>query len=281
MPQRNEFPESILVETTLRCPADCVFCPNKKITNRPADMSWELFKKIVDECQGKAVREFYPFINGEPLACPFLEDALDYVSRTLPGTSIIIYTNGSLLNDWQSSLLLKNNVDEVHFSIDGISKLVYENHRKGLIYEQVMANVMRFLARLQKHPGKIKTRVVLTMTPDNTKEVTAFRRLWKGLVDIVDVIPCDGRGGEGKEPVYLDNRTLGCFYVSSRAYILTDGSVVPCCKDWAGYSVLGNVADDSLQSIWNSADYDRLRNDVSRGIFSNFEVCRRCVTDNL
>ena len=48
MPGKSGFPESILVETTLRCPADCVFCPNKKIDNRPVDMSWQLFKKIID-----------------------------------------------------------------------------------------------------------------------------------------------------------------------------------------------------------------------------------------
>ena len=277
----SKFPNSILVETSLRCPADCVFCPNKKISSRPKDMSWELFKKIVDECRGKGVEEFCPFINGEPLACPFLEDALDYVSRTLPDTAIHIYTNGYLLDHEKSTMLLRNNVVQVHFSIDGISKQVYEEHRRGLVYEQVMANVMSFLDRCRQQPKKVGTRVVLTLTPDNKREVGAFRRFWKGLVDIVDVIPCDGRGGEGKLPAYMDNRTLGCFYVTSRAYVLSDGSVVPCCKDWAGYTVLGKVTEDSLQSIWNSRDYNKLREDVSRGIFSNFEVCRRCVEDRL
>jgi len=281
MPQRSEFPGSILVETTLRCPADCTFCPNKKINTRPRDMPLALFKKIVDGCKGKAVQEFYPFVNGEPLAYPFLGDALDYVSKTLPDTSINIYTNGFLLDDEKGSLLLANNVSEVHFSIDGISKQVYEEHRRGLVYEQVMANIMSFLVRLRNQHRKVTTRVVLTMTPGNKKEVSAFRRFWKGLVGIVDVIPCDGRGGEGKEPVFMNNRTLGCFYVSSRTYILTDGSVVSCCKDWAGYTVLGNVVEDSLDSIWNANGYNKLRDDVGKGVFSDFEVCRRCIADKL
>ena len=276
-----EFPSSILVETTLRCPADCVFCPNKKINTRPRDMPWELFRKIVDECRGRGVKEFYPFINGEPLACPYLEDALDYVSRTLPDTSIGIYTNAYLLDAEKSALLFRNNVTEVHFSIDGVSKKVYEEHRRGLVYERVMANVMDFLVRCRQQPGEIATRVVLTLTPGNKKEVSAFRRLWKGLVDVVDVIPCDGRGGEGRLSAYTDFRLWGCFHVPYRTYILSDGSVVPCCKDWAGYTVLGNVAQDSLYSVWNSPDYLRLRDEISRGIFSNFEVCRRCVEDRL
>jgi len=281
MVQRNEFPRGILVETTLRCPADCIFCPNKKINTRPKDMSWELFKKIVDECRGKGLDEFYPFINGEPLSCLYLEEALEYVSRVLPDTSILIYTNGALLDEQKSAMLLRNNVSEIHFSIDGISKDVYEKHRRGLVYEQVIANIMNFLMRLKNHPTKITTRVVMTLTPENEEEQEAFMQLWTGLVDIVEVLPCDGRGGEGRSPVYMDNRTLGCFYVNSRAYILTDGSVVPCCKDWAGYTVFGNVADDSLHDIWISADYDELRADLSKGVFENFEVCHRCIEDRL
>lgn len=277
----KKFPSSVLVETTLRCPADCVFCPNKKIDTRPRDMPWDLFKKIVDGCRGKGVAEFYPFINGEPLACPFLEDALDYVSRTLPDASIGIYTNGYLLDRHKSTMLLKHNVHEVHFSIDGVSKQVYEEHRRGLVYEQVVANVMSFLLQCRQQDRKLATRVVLTLTPGNKSEVGAFRRLWKDLVDIVDVIPCDGRGGEGRLSAYEDFKMWGCFHVPYRTYIFTDGSVVACCKDWAGYTVLGNVAEESLESIWNSREYHKLREDVSRGVFSNFEVCRRCVEDRL
>ncbi|HEY90669.1 MAG TPA: radical SAM protein [Dehalococcoidia bacterium] len=281
MKQRSDFPRSILVETTLRCPADCIFCPNKKITERPMDMPWELFRHIVDDCRNRGVEEFHPFINGEPLASHYLEDALAYIKQILPGTAVHIYTNGSLLDDRTGEMLLRNNVREVHFSIDGVSKSVYEQHRRGLVYERVIANVMAFLERLKKHPAKVGTRVVLTMTPENEAEVPEFRKFWEGLVDIVDVIPCDGRGGEGRLPAYGDARKMGCFHVDYRTYILTDGSVVACCKDWAGYTVLGNVKESSLESIWNSAEYRQLRSDVSRGVFGNFEVCRRCVSDSL
>ena len=276
-----DFPASILVETTLRCPADCIFCPNKKITGRPTDMPWELFTKIVDECRGKGVAEFHPFINGEPLANPYLEDSLDYISRNLPEAAVHIYTNGYLLDERTTSILLRYNVREVHFSIDGLSKQVYEQHRRGLVYERVIANVRDFLGKLRHHPERVATRVVFTMTPDNEGEVAAFRRFWEGLVDIVDVLPCDGRGGEGRIPAFMDAQRLGCFQVAERTYILSDGNVVLCCKDWAGYTVLGNVKDESLQSIWNSPEYRSLRDDISHGRIADCEACRRCVSDSL
>ncbi len=277
-----DFPRSVLVETTLRCPADCVFCPNKKITGRPVDMPWELFTKIVDECRGKEIAEFHPFINGEPLASPYIEDALDYIYRNIPEADVHIYTNGYLLDDSMTSMLLDHsNVREVHFSIDGFSKQVYEQHRRGLVYERVIDNVKGFLARIKLHPGQVVTRVVFTMTPENESEVPDFRRFWEGLVDTVDVLPCDGRGGEARLPAFMNAQQLGCFQVADRTYILSDGSVVLCCKDWAGYTVLGNVNEESLQSIWNSVEYRSLRDKISRGEFADCEVCRRCVADNL
>lgn len=277
----SAFPRSMLVETTLRCPADCVFCPNKKIRGRPQDMPWELFRDIVDQCRGKGLAEFHPFLNGEPLASPFLEEALDYVSRTLPDTDIHIYTNGYLLDEEVGTILLKSNVRQVHFSLDGLSKRVYEEHRRGLAYERVMANIRRFLARLGEQPRSVRTRAVFTMTAANEEEAPAFRRYWEGLVDAVDVLPCDGRGGAGRSPAFMGSQKMACFDVASHAYILSDGSVVPCCKDWAGYSVLGNVGQQSLDSIWNSNEYRSFRDDVARGVLADFEVCRRCVTDRL
>ena len=277
-----DFPKSVLVETTLRCPADCIFCPNKKISGRPIDMPWDLFTKIVDECRGKGVTEFHPFINGEPLASPYFEDAIDYISRILPEAAVHIYTNGYLLDDTTASMLLRyNNVCEVHFSIDGFSKQVYEQHRSGLVYERVIANVRGFLDRLKHHPKQVTTRVVFTMTPENESEVPAFRQFWEGLVDTVDVLPCDGRGGSGRIPAFMNAQQLGCFQVTERTYILSDGTVVLCCKDWAGYSALGNVNEESLQSIWNSTEYRGLRDNISHGRFADCEVCRRCISDSL
>jgi radical SAM protein with 4Fe4S-binding SPASM domain len=276
-----DFPRSILVETTVRCPADCIICPNKKITNRPQDMSLALFKKIVDDCIGKPLKEFGPFIHGEPLNWKYLEEGLNYVSEALPDTGIVIYTNGYLLDATMTSLLLKANITEIHFSIDGLSKQVYEQHRRGLSYERVLANITGFLSSLKSSKKKIQTHVVLTVTPQNEVEVEAFRLFWKGLVDVVDIIPCDGRGGDNKLPPFTEGRQLPCFQVEDHAYVLTDGSVVPCCKDWVGYSFMGNAGQQPLGSIWNSAEYVQFRNDISQGRTQKSELCTRCLSDKL
>jgi radical SAM protein with 4Fe4S-binding SPASM domain len=276
-----DFPTGILVETTIRCPADCIICPNKKINNRPRDMSLSLFRKIVDDCRSKNIKEICPFIHGEPLSWKYLEKGLDYLLKVLPDAGIVIYTNGYLLDSHAAALLLRKNIIEVHFSIDGFSKQVYEQHRRGLDYERVMTNVTNFLKELRKSERKISTHVAFTLTTQNQHEVNAFRLFWETQVDTVDIIPCDGRGGEERLPAYTEGRQLPCFQAASHAYVLTDGSVVPCCKDWSGYSIMGNVKEKSLESIWNSKAYRHFRNAIKRGITPDIEVCRRCLTDRL
>lgn len=281
MSDNIDFPAGILAETTLRCPADCAMCPNKKINNRPRDMSWRLFKKIVDDCRGKQVSEFCPFVHGEPLSWKYLEKGLEYLSQTIPDTSLTIYTNGYLLDSKMSQLLLRHNTREINFSIDGLTKQVYEQHRRGLIYERVLGNTMSFLSEILNHKPRISTHVAFTLTKQNQHEVEAFRSFWESLVDRVDIIPCDGRGGEERLPAYADGSRLPCFQTNSHTYILSDGSVVPCCKDWAGYSVMGNVTDTSLESIWNSDMYKAFRDDIYKGNLPDAEVCQRCVSDRL
>ncbi len=275
------FPRSILVETTLRCPADCIICPNKKVVDRPRDMPWRLFRKVVDDCRGQGLEEFHPFINGEPLASPYLEAALAYLAVALPETAVHIYTSGALLDERMAGVLLRSGVRAVHFSVDGATRQTYEAHRRGLHFDEVLANINTFLGLVRYQHAGVSTRVVMTLTPENAAEEAAFRRYWEGRVDVVEVLPSDGRGGEGRAPAFRDGRMMGCLHVPWRTYVLSDGRVVLCCKDWAGYTVLGNVAEASVAEIWNSPRYVQLRREISRGDFSHSEVCQRCQADAL
>lgn len=211
VPGESAFPDSVLVETTLRCPADCVFCPNKKITGRPRDMSWDLFTRVVEDCRGMGVTELAPFVTGEPLASPRFAEAVAYISRRLPEAGVSVYTSGYLLDDAAAEAILAGNVSEVHFSIDGATREVYEAHRRGLAYEQVMANIGSFLARLRHSRSGPRTRVVFTLTPDNEHEAGAFRRMWRGKVDTVDVLPLRWPRRSRPDPVPGRRRAYGLF----------------------------------------------------------------------
>ncbi len=55
------------------------------------------------------------------------------------------------------------------------------------------------------------------------------------------------------------------------------GDVVPCCRDLSSKTVLGNVFEvDSLWDIWNSIEYQSLREALISGMPSKAEACRGC-----
>lgn len=58
--------------------------------------------------------------------------------------------------------------------------------------------------------------------------------------------------------------------------VLWDGHVVPCCLDYDGKVVLGDVNKDSLQDILKGQKAERLRKNLNRCILSE-PYCRQCL----
>ena len=55
--KRESFPRLLSIELTNACNANCIMCPRSKLTRKTAQMDFELFKKIIDNCQDRNVGE--------------------------------------------------------------------------------------------------------------------------------------------------------------------------------------------------------------------------------
>jgi radical SAM protein with 4Fe4S-binding SPASM domain len=58
--------------------------------------------------------------------------------------------------------------------------------------------------------------------------------------------------------------------------ILWNGDVVPCCYDFDGRMVLGNLRQQSIAEIWNGAAYGKLRRADEALDFSAYPICQVC-----
>jgi organic radical activating enzyme len=67
-----------------------------------------------------------------------------------------------------------------------------------------------------------------------------------------------------------------CNGASRQAGILSDGTVVPCCKDYEGRIPLGNVRERSLRAVLGDRPACALRGDFGRLKVSH-PVCQRCI----
>src|SRR3990167_1690013 len=71
-----EFPRHIFIETTANCNLSCEYCPREK---RKEDMDFELFQRIVEECNQYGPRSFSLHLFGEPLLYPHILQAIEYI----------------------------------------------------------------------------------------------------------------------------------------------------------------------------------------------------------
>jgi radical SAM protein with 4Fe4S-binding SPASM domain len=56
----------------------------------------------------------------------------------------------------------------------------------------------------------------------------------------------------------------GCSQMMRSCVVLWNGDVVPCCYDWEGRHVFGNMNSEAFRKIWNGPAYVRFRKQVAR-----------------
>lgn len=104
------IPYAINVELTNKCNLHCRMCPRPRMKNLDVgDMDFELFKKIVDDMATFAnEKTSFTLVGlGEPLMYDKLFDAIKYVKMTCPQSPVIIDSNGTLLDEERSNMLIR------------------------------------------------------------------------------------------------------------------------------------------------------------------------------
>ncbi len=66
-----------------------------------------------------------------------------------------------------------------------------------------------------------------------------------------------------------------CYGLRNQIAILVDGTVVPCCLDGNGIISLGNLKEQSLDSILQSERAQKIQDSFSKS-YATEELCRKC-----
>jgi radical SAM protein with 4Fe4S-binding SPASM domain len=70
-----------------------------------------------------------------------------------------------------------------------------------------------------------------------------------------------------------------CYFPWHSVSILWDGSVVPCCRDYNGVEIIGDLNNQSLEEIWNGEKMKNLRKELVSGRITN-KLCNPCQEAN-
>jgi MoaA/NifB/PqqE/SkfB family radical SAM enzyme len=286
-------PVCLYLETTNRCNLLCTTCPRTfEALEPPADMSWDLFTRIVD--QFPRIARVVLHGVGEPMMVRALPRMIRYLKDR--GTYVLFNTNGTLLTPRKGRELIDSGLDELRVSLDAAEPHAFKLVRGRDMFARIVRNIRAFRA-MQHELAVERPRVSLWLTglQETVAQLNDFVRLAHN-IDVAEVylqrlvyFP-EGQGLARRESALFAGRDdeegrlvreaealareLGVRFNASGA---TDPSTSlapqdearpwsPCRRPWTlmYFTALGRaipccIAPFSLRDIWNGPRYQQFR----------------------
>ncbi|MDR7040448.1 MoaA/NifB/PqqE/SkfB family radical SAM enzyme [Methylobacterium sp. BE186] len=163
------------MEVTNRCNLLCETCPRTFETlEPPADMSWELFTRIVDQVPNVARVVLHGV--GEPMLVKSLPRMIRYLKRR--GIYVLFNTNGTLMQPKRFQELIDTGLDELRVSLDAADRASYLRVRGKDFFDRIVRDVGQFVAYQRRIEAVVpKVSLWLTGLKETIEQLPAFVRL--------------------------------------------------------------------------------------------------------
>lgn len=174
-PEAETPPVCLYLEVTNRCNLLCETCPRTfEELEPPADMSWDLFTRIVDQVPNIARVVLHGV--GEPMLVKTLPRMIRYLKDR--GTYVLFNTNGTLMQPKRFQELVDTGLDELRVSLDAADRKSYLAIRGKDFFNRIVRDVGKFTA-FQQQIGAAGPRVSLWLTglKETVDQLPAFVRL--------------------------------------------------------------------------------------------------------
>ena len=267
-----QLPSCIQFETNVKCNQHCIFCPHDQMKTRE-QASDELISKIIKECVPTATT-VYPFQMQDPLLEQRLRKILAEIKRTNWKAKTIIYTsihNADMKE--MRKIITDGTLNEINVSMYG------EKYQLGLNIKKAKHNLTEIIRHRNSECRKTPTIIMQWISDlENKNEI-------QDMCDIADGtqnVPYNTFHGTITPP---RNRTRGpaihrkpCARLWEQFNVHSNGNVVPCCLDFNGEIVLGNMKTQSAMEIWNGDKFNTLREMHVQRRFNEIELCKNCMS---
>lgn len=233
----------VQLETENRCTRTCWFCKFGQKRSDPEDLQLpqDVFDRVLSELSELNFKGRVSIYGiNEPLMDDRILARLAQVRKACPRAFVSIDTNGDLLDLPMLDKLIEAGADTIFANAYDTTAL---KRLKGFPYRSAF-------------------------------HVEDFR---------VSAPRVENRGGNIrlKKPVFDAKawEEKSCLRPSNTLQIRANGDVVLCCGDMYGDVVFGNVAKQSLVSIWNSTEMRRTRRQLQKGRRKGLPLCGDCSHD--
>jgi MoaA/NifB/PqqE/SkfB family radical SAM enzyme len=174
-PVASRPPVCLYLEVTNRCNLLCTTCPRTyEELEPPADMSWDLFTRIVDQVPGIARVVLHGI--GEPMMVRELPRMVRHLKDR--GAYVLFNTNGTLLTTRKGRELCESGLDELRVSLDAADPKTYIEVRGKNFFARILRNVRAF-TEMQARERLTLPRVSMWLTGlrETVEQLPAFVRV--------------------------------------------------------------------------------------------------------
>jgi len=259
-------PPRVQIQTQAGCNGRCVFCPNEEVLKSKlphGKMRPELFESIIDQLALTPPRRISLYLMNEPVNDKRLPDFVRYTSDRIPSATTLVTSNGTKLTEKRAEALIEAGLKRLKVSLQSLDP---ETNKAIMGYgsERVVENILG-VKRVMKRLGArhFDFRVSMVVTSRNVTEIEEARSFWRKHGIRLVTSSLENRGGNVTDAQMMNVGDMAtrrdCIRPSREMCILYNGDVVLCCVDWHRTVVLGNVADQSVQEIWNGPRLQQIR----------------------
>lgn len=269
------------VETTNACGLDCPGCTRHQMKRKVGSMPREVFMEVVRQTLEQTSTKFLWLHHfGDPLLYPeALEEFSNYAYEQ--GISTGISTKGHLLDAKRINSLKNSRVSKVLFSWVGATKDEFETLQPPARYDETMARVRQYL-KVRPDYQQAEVELLSYSWEVNKDVLEAFKREWySNGADLVSLKICDSMTGDSERvnkavEVRKGQHMCPCLSPWAHLSVLYNGDIVPCCRDYDGKYVLGNIMETPIKHLWNAPKMVTLREAQLKGERHKIELCKFC-----
>ncbi|MFH0852539.1 MAG: radical SAM protein [bacterium] len=273
-----DFPRHLFIEPTSACNFRCKMCPRTNNDTLVGNMDFEIFKKIIDESKNYGPISFSLHLFGEPFLAPKIIEMIEYIKKSDPNNTILITTNGALLNEEKARDIVKYKVDKITFSFTSPDKNTYQEKAGVDKLEEVEKNIEK-LVNIKKEARSRKPLIFARMivAEDTKSQASDFVEKWKNTGVVSEVRKIHNFGGNIKGSLREKQRKrYPCYHLWLAPGIHWNGDFSICCDDPQRKTLLGNVKQSSVHEIWTGEKLKQYRRFHLEGRYDLVPVCKDC-----
>ena len=278
------FPGTVLLDLVSYCNLKCSMCTHKDMKRKPGIMSWELYKKCIDEIAEKRPDcRVWLVAYGDPFILKDMPARIKYAKdKGLLDT--VLNTNGTLMNYENAKACVQAGLDFIYVGIDATTQEVYEQLRVSVSPSQhqlkdTIDNVMAYKRALDEFGnGSQKLFVQFVVMNVNEHQKDDFISFWNERGVNVKTRPMVSWNNRVEAPNLKQQiDRLPCKWIYTDLLIGYDGKTAFCTCDLEFENYVAEMGESSIEEIWNTV-YSKYRTIHSEKKWNELpDFCQSCL----